>query len=354
MPSYDLPTLAKRIRALVDERKHNEYTLMGEVRHLEKFESGYRFELCQDTYALGCFVANKLRFTPAEKMRLAVKGHVQLWEKDTRLQIRASEVSPTDQPANIQESAQQLTRAFEKRFAEEIFTVNGVVKYRKNHYGIHYFDLIDAASLINCEVPKSLQVGKLETGKTIDVTGKLSLWKQTGKLQLIVSQIDTFPDIPDAFRPHIKKLTAKGLWPKAEREIPASVSKIGLITGKDTLAHDDIRKIFEREGSQVTILHQQARVQGANAPVEIIRALNTLSHAQNVDVIVITRGGGSEQDLEAFNDPEIAETICQSRIPVITAIGHAANTSLADVVADFQAFSPSDAAHILLKKSAPV
>lgn len=353
MPAFDLPTLTKKIRTLIDERSNRQYTLYGEVKRIETFPSGYKFELCEDKYVLSCFASNsKTKFPLENGMRLAVTGSVQLWERDARLQIRAAEISLTEHTPNIQDANKKLCNAFEKRFAEEPFTLNGVVQIRKNYFGTLYFDLISEDKLINCELPKSVKGIKLEDGKVVEVTGTISIWKQTGKLQIDVSKIEMTPPIPEQFRQDMKHLADKALWPRIERPIPEAITKIGLITGINTLAYGDFTHIYQRDGGKAEIVHVQANVQGEKAPIQITHAINSLSHAQNVDVIVITRGGGSEKDLEAFNNLLIADAICQSRVPVITAIGHAANTSLADVVADFQAFSPSDAAHILLKKSA--
>lgn len=351
----DLPTFSKTIKDLVAEQKSKAYTAHGLVKAIKTHLKGYlTFELREEKHLISCYVPRTMTANPAiaDGTQVAVTGHIQLWDKDTRLQFYVTAIAASSEPATVKESSEKLCTAFEKKFKKDTVTLIGTVQnLSKKYTSTFYFDLSFEGYSLNCKVKKSICKFELEDGELVEVTGSISLWKNECRLQLEVQQIEQPHAVPVEFQPMIKILEAKALWPKTRMPIPESVERIGLVTGKDTFAFGDFHNIYQREGGSAEVFHQQARMQGKNAPGDIVRAVNSLSREQKVDVIVITRGGGSEKDLEAFNDIEIAEAICHSRIPVITAIGHHADTSLADVVADFQASSPTDAAYVLAKKS---
>jgi exodeoxyribonuclease VII large subunit len=149
----------------------------------------------------------------------------------------------------------------------------------------------------------------------------------------------------------IEQLQKKGLWPKRPKHpLPEVIQKIGLITSQGSLALADFRTAYQREGGEAVIEEAFAPVQGQDAPGKIAANINRFSQSRSVDMIVITRGGGSANDLsKVFDSYLIAEAICQSTIPVLTAIGHTEDQTLADFVADTCEITPTAAAVCLAK-----
>ncbi len=214
-----------------------------------------------------------------------------------------------------------------------------------------FFDLKDEDGSISCFMPIwDLRI-ELEDGMKVMVKGapKITNW---GKFSFTVRQISPVGEgsIKKSYELLKKKLEKEGLFdPAKKRSLPKDLTKIGVISSTGAAGYADFCKIINSRwgGLDIQVCHTQ--VQGLAAPDQIIRALNYLNEHAEVQVIAIIRGGGSADDLSCFNDELLARSIAASRIPVITGIGHEVDESLADLVADLRASTPSNCAEMLTK-----
>lgn len=227
--------------------------------------------------------------------------------------------------------------------------VLGEVTNASEKQGHVYFDVKDEESLIQCILfagNNNLSF-KIENGLNVLVFGSINTYKKRGIYQLNVFAV--FPVGEGAFYLQFKqlkeKLSKEGLFDeKHKKEIPAIPRTIGLITSKTSAACKDILEILKNRFPNMTIKLVDTLTQGAKASQGIIYALQMLNQVKSIDVIILTRGGGSIEDLMCFNDEQLARAIYASNIPIITGIGHETDYTIADFVADKRAATPSVAA----------
>lgn len=218
--------------------------------------------------------------------------------------------------------------------------------------GHHYFTLKDANSTLSCVMFKS-SASKLrfrpESGMGVVVSGRVQVYNRDGKYQLYCSQIipEGTGDLQVAFEQLKSKLDEEGLFDQRHKKaIPTIPEKIAVITSSAGAAVHDIIRILRRRWPMAKVLLLPVRVQGVEAPPEIVGAIRYCNHYDIADVMIVGRGGGSIEDLWAFNDERVARAIFASRIPVISAVGHEPDITIADYVADARASTPSNAAEI--------
>ena len=224
-----------------------------------------------------------------------------------------------------------------------------VSSYKVNQGKWVFFDLKDEESSMSCFIPLFNLRMPIEDGMKIVARGRPKLTKW-GRSSFTVTQIIPVGEgnIKKSYEILKQKLKKEGLFdPAKKREIPKELSKIGVISSTGAAGYADFRKIINARwgGFDIQVCHTQ--VQGLAAPDQIIRALKYLNERAEVDIIAIIRGGGSADDLACFNDEALAREIAASRIPVITGIGHEVDDSLADLVADVRASTPSNCAEML-------
>lgn len=218
--------------------------------------------------------------------------------------------------------------------------------------GHHYFTLKDANSTLSCVMFKS-SASKLrfrpESGMSVVVTGRVQVYNRDGKYQLYCSQLipEGVGDLQVAFEQLKEKLGAEGLFdPQFKKQIPLIPERIAVITSSAGAAVHDIIRILKRRWPMAKVLLLPVRVQGVEAPPEIVGAIRYCNNYDIADVMIVGRGGGSIEDLWAFNDERVARAIFASRIPVISAVGHEPDITISDYVADARASTPSNAAEI--------
>ena len=229
--------------------------------------------------------------------------------------------------------------------------VGEVASYKVSQDKWVFFDLKDEESSIGCFMPVwDLRI-PLEDGMKVVVRGvpKLTKW---GKFSVTISKIAPVGEgsLKKAFEMLKKKLTQEGLFnPERKRALPEDLTRIGVISSTQAAGYADFIKILNARwgGMKITVAHTQ--VQGMDAPDQIIRALNYFNERGEVQVIAILRGGGSADDLAAFNDEKLVRTVAASKIPVIAGIGHEVDESLVDLAADVRASTPSNAAELLTR-----
>ncbi|HSS44522.1 MAG TPA: exodeoxyribonuclease VII large subunit, partial [Thermoanaerobaculia bacterium] len=196
---------------------------------------------------------------------------------------------------------------------------------------------------------------RVEPGLAVVARGSLDLYAPQGKFQLKAYALEPVGvgALQLAFEQLKAKLGAEGLFdPARKRRIPLLPRRIGIVTSPVGAAIRDILNILERrfEGLAVTIY--PVRVQGQGAPAEIVEGLRALNLRGGFDVLIVARGGGSPEDLAPFNDERVARAVAESRIPVISGIGHETDITIADLVADLRAPTPSAAAELVVEKKA--
>lgn len=224
-----------------------------------------------------------------------------------------------------------------------------VASFKVNQGKWVFFDLKEEDSSVNCFMVISQLKTAITDGMKIRVkaTPKLTRW---GKFSLTVKQVMPVGEgsIKKSFELLKKKLAAEGLFdPAKKRPIPQGLSKIGVISSTNAAGYIDFLKILDNRWGGMHIQTINTQVQGMAAPEQIIRALEYFNQRAEVEAIIIVRGGGSADDLSAFNDEDLARAIAASRLPVMTGIGHEVDESLADLAADVRASTPSNAAERL-------
>ena len=248
-----------------------------------------------------------------------------------------------------------------KSLLEEEFAcvwVEGEVSnLRRPGSGHIYFTLKDEKSQIRAVIFRTPFAGgwkrpavfAVEEGMSLVCRARLTVYPPRGEYQLIVDAVEPrgLGALQKAFEQLKARLEAEGLFaPGRKRPLPFLPGRIGVVTSPTGAVIRDILTVTRRRFPSVDILIAPVRVQGAEAPAEIIRAIGDMQAAAGVDVIILARGGGSLEDLAPFNDEGVARAIACSRIPVISAVGHETDFTIADFTADLRAATPSAAAEL--------
>ena len=218
--------------------------------------------------------------------------------------------------------------------------------------GHHYFTLKDPESSLKCVMFKSSAMKlrfRPENGMSVTVWGRVSVYPRDGAYQLYCSQLmpEGVGDLQVAFEQLKAKLDAEGLFdPAHKKPLPRFPGRIAIITSSAGAAIHDMIRILGHRWPLTKVILLPVRVQGAEAPAEIAGAIRYANEFDVADLIITGRGGGSIEDLWAFNDERVARAIYASRLPVISAVGHEPDVTISDFVADRRASTPSNAAEI--------
>ena len=218
--------------------------------------------------------------------------------------------------------------------------------------GHHYFSLKDSESSLRCVMFKGSALKlrfRPENGMCVTVYGSVSVYPRDGAYQLYCSAIvpEGTGDLQIAFEQLKEKLSSEGLFDRAyKKPLPQFPGKIAIITSAAGAAVHDMIRILGQRWPMSKVLLLPVRVQGVEAPAEIAGAIRYANEFKVADVIITGRGGGSMEDLWAFNDERVARAIFASEIPVISAVGHEPDVTISDYVADVRASTPSNAAEL--------
>ncbi len=238
-------------------------------------------------------------------------------------------------------------------------SVTGEISNLKYHRTGHvYFSIVDEASKINCFLPASV-ASKLSytlgDGLEIILRGYINVYKKGGTYTLFVRSVEVSGDgsLAACFALLKEKLAKEGLFdPARKKKIPAFPRKIGVITAETGAAVTDIVKIIKNRTKLVDVVIFPVQVQGQGAAQDIGRMIDFVNcHFDDIDTLIVGRGGGSMEDLWAFNEEVVARAIFNSRIPVISAVGHEIDFTIADFVADMRAETPTAAAEMAVPDS---
>ena len=251
----------------------------------------------------------------------------------------------------------ELTRGIKQTLEEgfpDIWVEGEVSNLRIPSSGHMYFTLKDEAAELHVVMFKGLNQYlrfKLEDGLKVVAFGQVSVYQRRGEYQLVAEKLEPrgLGALQLAFEQLKKKLQEEGLFDEAHKKsIPLLPLRIGVVTSPTGAAIQDIINVTRRRFANVEILINPVRVQGKGAAEEIGAALDELNEMGEVEVIIIGRGGGSLEDLWAFNEEVVARAIYRSRIPVISAVGHEIDYTISDFVADLRAPTPSAAAELVI------
>lgn len=256
-------------------------------------------------------------------------------------------------------SVAELTKAIKAELEAqflEVWVEGEISNLATPRSGHTYLTLKDDQSQIRAVMFKSVGSRlkfQLENGLHVLARGSVSVYEPRGEYQLILTYIEPRGTgaLQLAFEQLKRRLAAEGLFDEAcKKPIPLLPKKIGVVTSATGAAIRDILHVINRRFANVHVLIVPVRVQGAEAPAEIARAIEMLNQLPDVDVLIVGRGGGSLEDLWAFNEEIVARSIFASRIPVISSVGHEIDFTIADLVADLRAPTPSAAAELVVQQ----
>ena len=227
-----------------------------------------------------------------------------------------------------------------------------ISNYKLYPSGHHYFTLKDVGAALKSVMFKGNAMRlrfRPENGMKVIAMGKISVFPRDGAYQLYCTNMamDGVGDLYAAFEQLKKKLAAQGLFdPAHKKPIPKYPATIGIITSSAGAAVHDMLRILKKRYPLTQVKLLPVRVQGVEAPGEIAAAIRYANHYKLADLLIVGRGGGSIEDLWAFNDERVAYAIYESEIPVISAVGHEPDVTISDYVADLRAATPSNAAEL--------
>lgn len=249
-------------------------------------------------------------------------------------------------------SVSEITGQIKETLENNFFDVNviGEISNFKQHVSGHwYFTLKDNNAQINCTMWRGLNNYVFFTpqdGMKVIVSGRITVYPPRGNYQIDVKSMKAagVGELQAAFEKLKQKLEAEGLFDeKYKKEIPQFPQKIGIVTAIDGAALQDIISIATRRFPLLELIICPTKVQGEGAAEDIVNSIKLFNKLNNVDLIIVGRGGGSLEDLWAFNEEIVARAIFESEIPIISAVGHEVDTTIADYVADLRAATPSAA-----------
>jgi exodeoxyribonuclease VII large subunit len=289
------------------------------------------------------------------------RGPAVRWSSTTEV-VRIESSTPASVPRPPERTVltvTQLTQAVKGVLAEgfrRVIVRGEVSNFRGLHASGHlFFKLKDAGASIDVKIWASVVQRlrfRLEEGMEVIAEGNLDVYEKAGQYNLIVQRIEPSGAgaLAIAFAQLRDRLTAEGLMGEGRlrppRPLPFLPGRIGVVTSRSGAALHDFLRVLHRRNPRLSVLLCHARVQGPGATEEVVRALQRLART-DVDVIVVTRGGGSAEDLWTFNEESVARAIAASPVPVVSAVGHEVDFTIADFVADARAPTPSAAAELL-------
>jgi exodeoxyribonuclease VII large subunit len=259
-----------------------------------------------------------------------------------------------DEVIGVSELARRLRRAVEEA-SLRVWVEGEVSSLKRAPSGHVYFSLKDEAedAIVECVMYRfnALRARRhLNEGARLQLTGQATVWAPRGRLQFVVNELRPVGRgaLLEALEKLKERLTAEGLFaPERKRPLPSEPRVVGVVTSGSGAAFHDIVSVAFRRGD-VKIVLSPALVQGEGAPESILRALDLIERYPGLDVVVIGRGGGSAEDLLAFNDERVVRRVARFRVPVVSAVGHEIDFSLTDLAADVRAATPSQAAELVV------
>lgn len=258
-----------------------------------------------------------------------------------------------DRTKSVSEVTSYINNLFERDpLLNDVWVQGEVSNMTQASSGHWYFTLKDNEAQLRCVMWRSAasrQATVPKNGDALEAHGKISLYSPRGEYQLYADMVRPvgLGDLYQAFERLKAKLYNEGLFEgERKRPIPMFPHKIGVVTSPTAAAFQDIQNVLRRRFPLAEVILSPSQVQGADAPPQIVLAIERLNDYTDVDVILLCRGGGSIEDLWAFNDEAVARAVAASDIPIITGVGHETDFTIVDFVSDLRAPTPSAAAEL--------
>lgn len=248
----------------------------------------------------------------------------------------------------VSELTREIKKTLEDRF-DSVVVVGEISNFKAHVSGHWYFTLKDSDSQISCTMwrgKNSYVFFTPQDGMKITITGKITVYPPRGNYQVDVNSMSPAGEgeLQAAFEKLKKRLSDEGLFnSELKKDIPSFPQKIGIVTASDGAAFRDMISVASRRFPLAEIILYPSKVQGEGAAAEIAAGIKTLNQLPDIDVMIIGRGGGSLEDLWAFNEEIVARAVFNSKIPVISAVGHEIDFTISDFAADLRAPTPSAA-----------
>ncbi len=262
----------------------------------------------------------------------------------------------------VSELVGELNQFFTQSYGK-IFVEGEVSQVMKSSTGHTYFTLKDEnESVLSCAIFKwnlKIQVN-LKVGDKLIVFGKLNVYNKSGKLSMVIENLEKSEGEGiwfKKFQALKEKLSKKGYFdPEHKRELPKVIKNIGIITSPTGAAIKDFLSVLRKRYSDINVILYPSQVQGDAAPQSLIRGIKIFNenYLNKIDAIILTRGGGSIEDLWCFNDEKLADEIYRSELPVISAIGHERDFSISDFVSDIRAATPTAAGELITQDNSEI
>jgi exodeoxyribonuclease VII large subunit len=258
-----------------------------------------------------------------------------------------------------QYTVSEISRYIRQRFEadavlQDVWIEGEISNYKRAASGHLYFTLKDDQAQLRCAMWRS-QAGRLrfepKDGDHVQGHGQISVYEQRGEYQLYVDTLQPvgLGDLHAQFEMLKAKLEGEGLFDaERKRPVPLFPVRIGVVTSPTTAAFQDVLNVLRRRFPLAEVLLSPTLVQGNEAAPQIIGALNHLNQRDDIDVILLIRGGGSLEDLWCFNDEQLARVVADSRLPLVTGVGHEIDFTLVDFASDLRAPTPSAAAELVV------
>ncbi len=264
---------------------------------------------------------------------------------------------PEEQPHvyTVSEITRDVRAILEAAF-ENAWIEGEISNFRTAASGHAYFVLKDDKAQIKCVLFRGHRAGMKftpEDGDQVLLFGRVTVYEARGDYQVIVEAMEPkgLGALQKAFEQLKEKLAKEGLFDEARKQsLPEIPWKIGIVTSPTGAAIRDMLHVIQRRNPKTSVLLYPAKVQGEGSAEEIARGIKELNKRKDIDVLIVGRGGGSIEDLWAFNEEAVARAIAQSKIPVVSAVGHEIDFTIADFVADLRAPTPSAAAELVVPK----
>lgn len=264
--------------------------------------------------------------------------------------------APPEAPLTVSQLNQEVRECLEGQIGR-VWVEGEVSNLRRQPSGHQYFSLKDEAAQVSCVLFRNAGAGApaLRDGMKVEVSGEISVYEARGQYQIIVRRVQPrgAGELEAKLRALQERLRAEGLFgPERKKPLPPHPVRVGVVTSPAGAAVRDFLHVLRRRAPHITVFIAPVRVQGRGAASEIARAVAHFSEPTRsgfpaVDVVVVTRGGGSLEDLWEFNEEVVARAIAASTVPVISAVGHEIDFTTSDLAADVRAPTPSAAAEIL-------
>lgn len=237
----------------------------------------------------------------------------------------------------------------------DIWVTGEISNFKLQSSGHAYFSLKDEGAVIGAVIWRNVMSRikyNLETGLKVVAHGRISLYEKAGRYQIVIDHIEPegIGDLQQRFIMLKKMLEDRGYFDQEiKKQIPPFPERVGIVTSPTGAALRDMMNVMKRRFSNVDIIVFPAKVQGDGAAEEIASMIKIANALDNIDVLIIGRGGGSYEDLWAFNEEVVAHAVYNSKIPIISAVGHEIDFTISDFVADLRAPTPSAAAEIVVE-----